>query len=899
MANVAEHIQAADAVICANIATLQSQRDLLSQNILGQLRNLVEGVAVRLHTGRGDVEYNYDAIEASLSWVKANGRLNFVTRFHTLLKPSVSHYTFDGDTSERLMLRYYEYMLRLRTLLYEEASVAILSNLELFPLDQDPALAEYHEKIAVEIDKLGRATSARHDRFYIHKTRPFVTGGRVFYEVTFYKAVNRVSKADRIIGFTDIDIADNYSANLGLQTASIEVFGQQMPVTLIRNWEVSIRPCEIDHFARLVAKPTKVRADSAEYKFVMAGLTGGSTLLDLIDASDEWYNDVKARGTATSRSPQIFPAIDEARSIIRGKRPGHNLLRYLLLRMRNDWLKAQYHWEPNTRLSNLNVSYSCIPFDDMPFCTAPRAHNPRFWDLINSVDTAGRTHELLARRVQRNVEDRGILYTPIAELEDLGDVAALIATYNSKLYYKHRPARNLVFDNGHVFIQSYEDDTHDIVTKLQKHAASGISGYTAAVEQWLATTAHTVDDTAKRAALTGLFAQSRVALIYGAAGTGKTRMVDHIANYFGGNQKLFLANTHPAVENLRRRVSAPESTFRTIASHKHNPTGDFDLLVIDECSTVSNADMLNILQNTSFRLIVLVGDVYQIESIRFGNWFNIVRSYIEPSSTFELATPYRASSDELIDFWTKVRNLDEGITEAIARNGYSTALDASLFDNHSADDIILALNYDGLYGINNINRFLQAGNTSPAVPWGPASYKAGDPVLFADTNRFKPLIYNNLKGTIVDIQASDGRIQFDVRLDRPVTELDVEGYSDLQWVADSTVRFAVYDIDISDEDDDTDTTTVPFQVAYAVGIHKAQGLEYDAVKVVITSANEDDVTHNIFYTAVTRARQDLRIYWSPETQQAVISRFRAADTRKDVALLSSRRGLTPIRRRRS
>ncbi|WP_250444588.1 ATP-dependent RecD-like DNA helicase [Actinotalea sp. C106] len=897
MATVAEHMRAADAVICANIAGLASQRDLLSQNILGQLRNLVEGVAVRLHAGNGDVEYDYDAIEAALPWVKANGRLNFVTKFHTLLKPSVSHYTFDGDTSERLMLRYYEYMLRLRTLLYNEARVAVLGNLELFPLDQDPALAEYHEKIAVEIDNPGRATSSRRDRFYIHKTRPFVTGGRVFYEVTFYKAVNRVSKADRIIGFTEIDIADNYSANLGLQAATIEVFGQQMPVTIIRNWEVSIRPCEIDHFASLVGKQTKVRTDSAEYKFVMTGLTRGSTLLDLIDASDESYNDIKTRGTTGSRSSQIFPAIDEARAIIRGNRPGHNLLRYLLFRMRNDWLKAQYHWEPNARLSNLHFSYSCIPFDEMPFCTAPRAHNPRFWDLINSLDAAGRTHELLARRVNNNVEGRGILYTPVADLEDLGDVAALIAAYNRRLYYKHRPARDLVLDNGHVFIQSYEDDTYDIVTKLQAHAASGISGYTAAVEQWLGTTPHTVDDTAKGAALTTLFARSRVALIYGAAGTGKTRMVDHIANYFGGNQKLFLANTHPAVENLRRRVSAPESTFRTIASHKHNPTGDFDLLVIDECSTVSNADLLNILENTRFKLVVLVGDVFQIESIRFGNWFDVVRSYIEPSSIFELTTPYRTSSDELIDFWTKVRTLDEGITEAIARNGYATVLDATLFDHHSVDEIILALNYDGLYGINNINRFLQASNPSPAVPWGPAVFKAGDPVLFSDTSRFKPLIYNNLKGAIVDIQAHAGSIQFDIRLDRPVTELDVDGYFDLQWVSDSTVRFAVYDIDISDEDDDTDTTTVPFQVAYAVGIHKAQGLEYDAVKVVITSANEDDITHNIFYTAITRARQNLRIYWSPETQQTVISGLHAADTRKDVALLSSRRSLTPTRRR--
>ena len=50
-------------------------------------------------------------------------------------------------------------------------------------------------------------------------------------------------------------------------------------------------------------------------------------------------------------------------------------------------------------------------------------------------------------------------------------------------------------------------------------------------------------------------------------------------------------------------------------------------------------------------------------------------------------------------------------------------------------------------------------------------------------------------------------------------------------------------------------TAVPFQVAYAVSIHKAQGLEYDSVKVVITDANEDDITHSIFYTAITRARE--------------------------------------------
>ena len=115
---------------------------------------------------------------------------------------------------------------------------------------------------------------------------------------------------------------------------------------------------------------------------------------------------------------------------------------------------------------------------------------------------------------------------------------------------------------------------------------------------------------------------------------------------------------------------------------------------------------------------------------------------------------------------------------------------------------------------------------------------------------------------------------------------------ELEWVGDSTVGFSVYERDASDEDDDSLNTTVPFQVAYAVSIHKAQGLEYDSVKIVITDANEEDITHNIFYTAVTRAREHLRIYWTPETQQLVLESLHRITNPTDVALLSSRRALT-------
>lgn len=62
-------------------------------------------------------------------------------------------------------------------------------------------------------------------------------------------------------------------------------------------------------------------------------------------------------------------------------------------------------------------------------------------------------------------------------------------------------------------------------------------------------------------------------------------------------------------------------------------------------------------------------------------------------------------------------------------------------------------------------------------------------------------------------------------------------------------------------------------MAYAVSIHKAQGLEYKSVKVVIPPSNAEKITHSIFYTAITRAKEKLKIYWSPETMKTIIDSF--------------------------
>lgn len=175
--------------------------------------------------------------------------------------------------------------------------------------------------------------------------------------------------------------------------------------------------------------------------------------------------------------------------------------------------------------------------------------------------------------------------------------------------------------------------------------------------------------------------------------------------------------------------------------------------------------------------------------------------------------------------------------------------------------------------------------------WGTKIYKVGDPILFNESNLFSPLIHNNSKGLITAIRLGEQQIRFDVELDKSINEIDASGYSfDLVGISksgNSVISFSINKYRSTDEDDeDDDTTMIPFQVAYAVSIHKAQGLEYDSVKIVITNETEERITHNIFYTAITRAKRKLKIYWSPETEQAVLDRMGIKNTNKDAYLLA-------------
>lgn len=925
MLKIDEAILESDKIICRQISRLgESTRGEISQEVLESLRHFVEHILLKVYANGEDIEDTQENVKEAVKQAKSNSDLKHLSRFHHFLQVSVSHRALKEENAERLMLKYYEYLLRIRSFLHDRYSLDVLANLEQFPLETDESLAEYYEKIAEKINEYNTPihNEYKYDRFYIQKIKPFFVDGKIFYEVAFVPANDNASKTDRIIAFTDIDVTSFYAVKLAIATNSIEILDKHMPIRIIVDWEVSIRPCELKNFTSII-EMTSPNYGKAEQRELNRYLTEtGLSLSEIVMFPDEMFMSVRDRIVPKTGTKHFFDCLQTCRNLIKCKAAGSNILLYLLHHMTNRVLKSQFHITYTQdhekrgchRLSGLYLNYKCIPFDEMPFCSGLVKHVPSLSDLFDCLDANGREHEILAWIVQNNTEHKGMLFTPLEKTTDgkyklgnFNDVATLVKIYNDKLYNSQKQQlRKMIIKYDHIFIDSYNKDTVSIIKSIKALTYSGVDNYSNLVNYWLQTT-NQVNCEEKKQALLKMFVHSKVALIYGPAGTGKTYLINHISHLFADKSRLYLAQTNPAVNNIKRKVSASSnSMFMTVSkftSEYYKGQTEFDILIIDECSTVSNHDMRTVLSKAKFELLVLVGDTYQIEAIEFGNWFDAVRSFLPQSSVCELTSPYRSESMGLLRLWNDVRKMEDDIYELLQTYGYSSNLDATIFTPIAENEIILCLNYGGLYGINNINHFLQERNSGKEIWRGVQRYKVGDPVLFNDSaDKFfiknddqLPVIHNNMKGKIVDFKAinlgkANEGIEFDIEIERPLIEMDAKNM-DFTIVGsaangNSVIRFAVNKNKSTDEDDDSKSKSiVPFQIAYAVSIHKAQGLEYDSVKVVITDEIDELITHSIFYTAITRARKSLKIYWTQPIERRVLERICPRNNKKDLKLL--------------
>ena len=914
MPTINDSIKKIDSVICRHLDEIEdSSRGVISQDILEQLTKFVTHVMIKFYANEKEIEINNETISKATEFCQINSELFVLYKFHNYLQVVTTQYTLDEDGSERLMLKYYQYLLEIKNLLSNYFGIDVLHNIDKFPLHLDDTLQEYYKKIAEKIELYPAVlyTDSK-DKYYIQKIKPLFVNRKIYYEITFMPIDDRKnkSKSNRVIAFTKIPIKSNYASKFHLSYDTIEILGKTMPIIIIDGWEVSIRDCEFQNFISII-KGEKIRVSYPEQRVICEFLTKTRyTLNNLVDFPDRAYNDITNKWKDNLKSCVFIPILDYCRKLILNGSDGKNILRYLLYNMNNVIIKSQFssgyysryyeEWihKGNSYLSGLYLNTGSKQFDELPFNRSPLGHNPKLSAIFECIPCNGNRHELFARFIENNTERKGQLFTDINELNNYPDYKDLIKTYNDNLYSGHRPEGDLMLEHNQVFINDYKLDTCTVIKKLQELAESGIENYSTEVDLWLLFDNYEIDCDEKKDIIKQIFSDSKVGVIYGSAGVGKSTLINHVSHYLNDAPKLYLTQTNPAKENLIRKIDAENTTFSTIESFKHQNTSiDYKLLVIDECSTVSNKDMVEILQKANFEMLLLVGDTYQIDAIQFGNWFSVLSAFLPDTAVFELKKPHRTKNKQMLELWDKVRCMDDTAKEVIERESYSLKVDDTLLSSLEPNEAILCLNYDGLYGINNINRFLQESNPNPAVTWDVQQYKVGDPILFLDSDRFRPVIYNNMKGIIRDVKIMDAnttneRIKFDIEIPKLIFVKDTYGTGlDLlennEEEETSLIRFFVYKLKSADEEGDDFRTIVPFQVAYAVSIHKAQGLEFESVKIVITDEVEELVTHNVFYTAITRAREKLKIYWTPEVEEKVINRIKPRDISKDIEILKN------------
>lgn len=865
-------------------------RDNISKRILTRLNDLC--TATLLFNALNVVG---EKVNLQLAWEQSllSVKTKYLGIFFKGLKYIGNRIPDDGQ-SERLMLKYYDFLWQIRQALQDNYGISILSNLEDFPLKIDKLDYEYYELVANAINSVELSPRLFcKSRFYIQKKMPFYIGTERYYEVTLQLADGYTTKYNRITAYTKENISSDYSVQIGYTDAELNLWGIDSKIKVITNWQVSIEPSCLNKLAKILSVPMKLTSNHGEYASLMNFLTRtGINLLDLIDLQEVKFSlliESIYQNTNTSLFKEALVCLKNKYSTA-SDLMGRNVIRYLLLNLReesiNDVLPTKYHLQCISGQSN--ISARCYPFEKNPFLSNLAGRKTSEVSQTRQIVNIAGSSKIETVRpyiaLKNAIKQTGEIYFETNSITSEESVSR----FNSSLDpWEFRQGYRINQENGLICIESYERTTINILQRLLNLSNNGNKGQYELNQRFIRQSNIDFTDNLKKQALSEIFVESQMLLIYGAAGTGKTTLIDYISNLMAGRRKLFLTKTHTALQNLKRRINNPGPLvdFVSIDSFtKRLDLTEYDIIFIDECSTIDNRTMLNFLNKLdSSTFLVLAGDIYQIESIDFGNWFFYAKDIVKAhGANVELLSTWRTKDEELINLWNEVRAQATLITEKLVIDGaFSENIGENVFNNLAIDEVVLCLNYDGKFGLNNMNNYFQNANKKgEAVLWQEWSYKVGDPILFNGTKRFS-LLYNNLKGRIVAIEKDEYSITFTIDVDTLLTEMDCQRenleFVDIVGNNSTRIRFIVYAYGNSESEENIEEmrikSVIPFQLAYAVSIHKAQGLEYDSVKVIIPSSNSEKITHGVFYTAITRAKKSLKIYWSAETMKEVIKNF--------------------------
>ena len=877
-----------DAIETGNL--LNQSRDKISRKILTELNDLCRGT-ILLNALRF-----YETTNLRVAWEIA--LLDIETKFLATFLQGLRYIGLrvpeDGQY-ERLMLKYYNFLWKIRDYLKKVYGIYVLSNLECFPKKPNKEDEEYNKLLAVAIEKVVDTRNLiKHNRYYVQKKTAFYVGEERYFEITLQLADKYATKYNRVTVYSKKDISTNYSVQIGCVETDILLWENISKIRVVTDWRVSIEPATLNKLAKILRCNIRISEKYGEYGTLMQFLTNsGINLLDFIDVDSVKFNNSLKKiyeNTNTSYYKDVLLKLYNSFGQ-KSNTFGKYVIRYAIIQLREDLLEELIPENSGDALDSMDVylSKGCYPFIKNPilYNLPNKKTNSKTVsnDVLRAIGSNHISEFLPYIRMKYLIDTTGELYFRKEDIENL-ELGQTIDIYNKKItYYDKSKGCELKEIDNYVYLDEYVENTTKILKQLIEVAGSGNNGQREVNQSFISQIDTQNIDNTKIEALKKVFVDSKVLMIYGAAGTGKTTLMDYISAMMDNCSKLFLTKTHTALENMKRRIKSPGLIHEFMGIDgfiKSSANSDYDVIFVDECSTIDNRSMVKLLEKIGKDvLLVLAGDIYQIESIDFGNWFFYAKEILPQKAIIELDNTWRTDEPTIKDLWEEVRFLKPIITEKLVIDGpFSKDIGKNIFTQRIKDEVVLCLNYDGKFGLNSINSYFQDANPAQkAYYWYEWKYKIGDPILFNENKRF-PMLYNNLKGVIVDIQNEFNGIKFVIDIPIILTAVNVRG-TDLEIVShtenSTRISFSVYENNDNKTEDDYEVgrmkSIIPFQLAYAVSIHKAQGLEYDSVKIVIPQSNSERISHGIFYTAITRAKKKLRIYWSADTMDAVIVGF--------------------------
>lgn len=372
-----------------------------------------------------------------------------------------------------------------------------------------------------------------------------------------------------------------------------------------------------------------------------------------------------------------------------------------------------------------------------------------------------------------------------------------------------------------------------------------------------------------------------VSIITGGPGTGKTTIINTIANIFlslGYNIAL-AAPTGRAAKRIEETTKIESKTIHRLLGYVPNKYDDFgyfeynekntldvDLVIIDEMSMVDVLLFEKLLKGIkeSTKLII-VGDVDQLPSVGAGN---VLRDLIESNviKYTKLTDIFRQSKKSNIivnahrinngkypilneknsDFFFLKTN-NPIITRNTVVDLIKNRLPKAYGYNFHKDIQILTQTRKGICGVYELNRILQEvlnpkTKDSLELNFGNKVFRLNDKVMqtknnydlsFIDSNGEEGFgVYNGDMGIVFEIDEKEKKIIVKMQDDR-------------------TVEYAVDNLD-------------NLELSYAITIHKSQGSEFKSVIIPLFDSFYMLQTRNLLYTAITRAKENIVLVGNEE-----------------------------------